>query len=85
VQKYSIIVISHLGLEPDRYREPVADKVLAEKVSDIDLIIGGHTRTPTFREVEVNGTRIVHAGLDGKKVKFNSDGTSNVFHLYFIY
>jgi len=61
----NIIVLSHLGLEPTEDKaDIISDKELAAKVPDIDLIIGGHTHTPTYKEVVVNGTRIVHAGPD---------------------
>lgn len=61
----NIIVLSHLGLEPNKvHPNIISDKDLARQVPGIDLIIGGHTHTPTFEEVVVNGTRIVHAGLD---------------------
>jgi len=61
----SIVVISHLGLEaaPDYHQDTVSDKDLAAQVSGIDLIIGGHSHTPTFEKVVVNGTRIVQAGI----------------------
>lgn len=62
----NIIVISHLGLERCAEHNPdhITDKELAELVPGIDLIIGGHTHTPTYDEVTVNGTRIVHAGIN---------------------
>jgi len=61
----NIIVVSHLGLEPNKiHPDIVSDKDLAKSVPGIDLILGGHTHSPTDKEVVVNGTRIVHAGLD---------------------
>ncbi|OQA14191.1 MAG: Endonuclease YhcR precursor [bacterium ADurb.Bin363] len=63
----NIIVLSHLGLEPTpAHPNVVTDKEIAKKIPGIDLIIGGHTHTPTKEKVEVNGTRIVHAGIEGK-------------------
>ena len=64
----NIIVVSHLGLDGKKPGD-VSDKVLAKEVPGIDLIIGGHSHTPTYDEVVVNGTRIVHAGLAGRNVK----------------
>ncbi len=61
----NIIVLSHLGLEPSKeHPDIVSDKDIAAKVPGIDLIIGGHTHTPTVDKVEVNGTRIVQAGIE---------------------
>jgi len=62
----NIIVISHLGLERNGHHNPlhITDKELAENVPGIDLIMGGHTHTPTHEKIEVKGTRIVHAGVD---------------------
>lgn len=49
-----IVALTHSGLE--------ADRRLAEQVSGLDLIVGGHSHTP-MREVEVvNGVPIVQAG-----------------------
>jgi len=61
----NIIVLSHLGLEPNEaHSQIISDKNIAKEVPGIDLIIGGHTHIPTHEEVVVNGTRIVHAGID---------------------
>jgi len=61
----NIIVLSHLGLEPNEaHSQIISDKNIAQEVPGIDLIIGGHTHTPTHEEVVVNGTRIVHAGIE---------------------
>ncbi|MGV8121629.1 MAG: bifunctional metallophosphatase/5'-nucleotidase [Candidatus Xenobiia bacterium LiM19] len=61
----NIIVVSHLGLEasPDYHQDTMSDKDLAAQVPGIDLIIGGHSHTPTFEKIVVNGTRIVQAGI----------------------
>ncbi|QYJ79831.1 bifunctional metallophosphatase/5'-nucleotidase [Shewanella acanthi] len=77
-----IIVLSHLGLDQDR--------TLAEKVSGISLIVGGHTHTlqGDFSELglnnipygeTINGTPIVHAGkyaetLGLSQIEFDKDG-----------
>jgi 2',3'-cyclic-nucleotide 2'-phosphodiesterase (5'-nucleotidase family) len=61
----NIVVLSHLGLKasPEFHEDTATDKDLATQVPGIDLIIGGHSHTPTFETVEVNGTRIVQAGI----------------------
>ncbi len=61
----NIVVLSHLGLEqsPEFHDNTPTDRDLAAQVPGIDLIIGGHSHTPTFEKVEVNGTRIVQAGI----------------------
>ncbi|MEQ8189894.1 MAG: 5'-nucleotidase C-terminal domain-containing protein [Candidatus Eremiobacterota bacterium] len=62
----NVIVISHLGLEPtEEHKDIISDKEVAQKIPGIDLIIGGHTHTPTKDNVTVNGTRIVQAGPGG--------------------
>ncbi len=62
----NVIVISHLGLEPtEEHKDIISDKEVAQKIPGIDLIIGGHTHTPTKDTVSVNGTRIVQAGPGG--------------------
>lgn len=69
----NIVVISHLGLEPTHDKPNIiSDRELAEKVPGIDLIIGGHTHTPTHKEVVVNGTRIVHAGMEEHDANLSS-------------
>lgn len=52
-----VIVLSHLGLE--------ADRDLAAKVSEINLIIGGHSHSPMDKEEVVNGTPIFQDGQWG--------------------
>jgi len=69
----NIILVSHLGLEPNEtHKKITSDKDIARQVPGIDLIIGGHTHTPTKEKVEVNGTRIVHAGI-GAHTDVNTD------------
>jgi 2',3'-cyclic-nucleotide 2'-phosphodiesterase (5'-nucleotidase family) len=69
----NIIVLSHLGLEPNEaHKKITSDKDIASQVPGIDLIIGGHTHTPTKEKVEVKGTRIVHAGI-GAHTDVNTD------------
>jgi len=59
----NVIVLSHLGLKPTpEHPNIISDENLAQNVPGIDLIIGGHTHTPTKEKVEINGTRIVQAG-----------------------
>ncbi len=48
-----IIVLSHCGYE--------ADRLLAERVMGIDVIVGGHSHTKLEKPVKVNGTIIVQA------------------------
>lgn len=52
-----VLVLSHCGLD--------ADKRLAEKVSGIDLIVGGHSHTAVTTPVKVHETLIVQAGSYG--------------------
>ncbi|MCA1896321.1 bifunctional metallophosphatase/5'-nucleotidase [Shewanella putrefaciens] len=77
-----IIVLSHLGLDQD--------KRLAEQVSGISLIVGGHTHTlqGDFRDLGlsnlpygevINGTPIVHAGKYAEtiglaQIEFDANG-----------
>lgn len=66
-----IVLLSHLGLHNDR--------VLAEEVSGIKLIIGGHTHDVLPVGEYVNSTLIVQAGAFGQylgrvDVTFNSSG-----------
>jgi len=50
-----IILLTHIGVDND--------KKLAEKFSkDIDVIVGGHSHTPLFKPVIVNGVIIAQAG-----------------------
>ncbi len=55
-----IVVLSHLG---DKF-----DEKLARSVNGIDVIVGGHSHTDIFKPKEINGTLIVQAGTQGKKV-----------------
>ncbi|MEE2752262.1 MAG: bifunctional UDP-sugar hydrolase/5'-nucleotidase [Myxococcota bacterium] len=55
-----IVVLSHIGLE--------ADRRLAEEVSGIDLIVGGHSHTYLPEPEQVNGTWIVQAGSYGRSI-----------------
>ncbi|PIE87331.1 MAG: metallophosphatase [Bacteroidetes bacterium] len=74
-----IICLSHLGYEYDS--EKVSDRVLAQKTSNIHLIIGGHTHTflekPT-EEVNVNGETVLinqvgWAGIQLGRIDFEFD------------
>lgn len=52
-----IIMLSHIGIKED--------KVIAEKVQGLDLILGGHTHTILFSPVKINGTFIAQTGSHG--------------------
>ncbi len=53
-----IIVLSHIGHG--------ADRMLAEKVKGIDVIVGGHTHTRVLSPVRIGSTLIVQAWEHGK-------------------
>ncbi len=53
-----IIVLSHIG--------HYADRILAEKVKGIDIIVGGHSHTKVERPVLIGNTIIVQAWEHGK-------------------
>jgi 5'-nucleotidase/UDP-sugar diphosphatase len=53
-----IIVLSHIG--------HAADRVLAEKVKGIDVIVGGHSHTKILKPVRIGETLIVQAWEHGK-------------------
>lgn len=55
-----VVVLSHLGYDEDVN--------LAEKVNDIDVIVGAHSHTVMKDAEEVNGTVIVQAGSEGRYV-----------------
>jgi peroxiredoxin len=55
-----IVVLSHLGYE--------TDKLVAEKVSDIDIIIGGHSHVLLRKPVKINNTIILQPGEKGQYV-----------------
>jgi len=59
-----IICLSHLGFDAE-FPDDIPDKILAEKVSGIDFIIGGHTHKLIEEPVIVNDTKIVQAGKRG--------------------
>jgi len=52
------IALTHLGLG--------RDKVLAQAMTELDLIVGGHSHTAMDRPLEVGGTLIVQAGSHGR-------------------
>jgi 2',3'-cyclic-nucleotide 2'-phosphodiesterase (5'-nucleotidase family) len=54
------VVLSHLGLR--------ADRVLAERVPRIDLILGGHSHDTTPVPERIGGVPIAHAGPYGRFV-----------------
>ncbi|MCD4784244.1 MAG: metallophosphatase [Candidatus Eremiobacteraeota bacterium] len=53
-----LILLSHLGIEDD--------KKIAQEVSGIDLIIGGHSHTVLKKPVHIKNTYIFQAGCYGK-------------------
>lgn len=55
-----LLVLSHVGLSLDR--------VLAQRVPRIDLILGGHSHDTLFEPEVVNGVPILHAGPYGHYV-----------------
>jgi 2',3'-cyclic-nucleotide 2'-phosphodiesterase (5'-nucleotidase family) len=55
-----LLVLSHVGLSLDR--------VLAQRVPRIDLILGGHSHDTLFEPELVRGVPIVHAGPYGQYV-----------------
>ena len=63
-----IICLSHLGFSPEGHSDPMCDKIVAEKVSGIDLIIGGHSHTLLNEPVIIHNTRIVQVGHKGGRI-----------------
>jgi len=59
-----IICLSHLGFEAE-FAGDISDKDLAERVSGIDFIIGGHTHKFLEEPVIVNDTKILQARKNG--------------------
>jgi len=55
-----LVVLSHVGLSLDR--------ILAQRVPRIDVILGGHSHDTLFAPEIVNGVPIVHAGPYGRYV-----------------
>jgi 2',3'-cyclic-nucleotide 2'-phosphodiesterase (5'-nucleotidase family) len=53
-----IMVLSHLGVDED--------KVLADSVQGVDVIVGGHSHTALFTPVKENRTIICQAGSRGR-------------------
>ena len=53
-----IIALTHAGVD--------YDSVLAMNSPDLDVIIGGHSHTPIFRPLRVNGILIAQAGSRGR-------------------
>ncbi len=54
------VLVSHCGLDQDT--------VLAKKIPELDLIIGGHTHTVLKNEMVIGKTKIVQAGARGRFV-----------------
>jgi 5'-nucleotidase len=59
-----IICLSHLGIDAD-FDGDITDKDIAEKVTGIDFIIGGHNHLLLEEPVIVNNTKIVQAKNNG--------------------
>jgi sulfur-oxidizing protein SoxB len=53
-----VLVLSHMGLE--------ADRIFAEKLSGVDVIVGGHTHDILWKPIQIGKTLIVQAGSHGK-------------------
>ena len=69
-----LVVLSHIGLE--------ADRELAERVPELDLIVGGHSHTRMPQAEQVNGIWIVQAGsytrlLGVVSLKVEGDGIAS--------
>lgn len=62
-----VVCLSHLGFDTGTEDNP-DDKMLAEQVSGIDLIIGGHSHTTLKEPVLINGTYIVQTGKKGESL-----------------
>lgn len=60
-----IICLSHLGYTSDKPTQEISDTQLAEQVSGIDLIIGGHTHTYLPEMQTINNVKIVQAKNKG--------------------
>ncbi|MDR0205763.1 MAG: metallophosphatase [Bacteroidales bacterium] len=59
-----IVCLSHLGFDVE-FPDDITDRILAEKVSGIDFIIGGHTHKLIEEPVIVNHTKILQAKKNG--------------------
>lgn len=59
----AVIIISHLGIA----KNTTTSDMLAEKVSEIDLIIDGHSHDECMRKAENGNAYIVQTGCYGKK------------------
>lgn len=55
-----IIVLSHMGLEQDR--------ILAQNMKGIDLIVGGHSHNTLAEPIKVGDTLIAQTGFGGKNL-----------------
>ncbi|MBR4218639.1 MAG: metallophosphatase [Bacteroidales bacterium] len=63
-----VICLSHLGYSPEKHSDPMCDKIVAEKVNGIDLIIGGHSHTMLKEPIVINNTQIVQVGYKGGRI-----------------
>ncbi len=78
-----IVCLSHSGTE--RNEKKSEDHILAKTVSDIDVIISGHSHTLYRQPIQVGNTVIVSVGSNGKRlgrldlaVTKGNDGNSQV-------
>lgn len=65
-----VICLSHLGYKVDEGE--IGDDILAERVSGIDLILGGHTHTFLENPAEINAP-------DGRKVLIDQNGKAGIY------
>ncbi|WP_345198301.1 bifunctional UDP-sugar hydrolase/5'-nucleotidase [Kistimonas scapharcae] len=62
-----VILLSHSGVVQNSDGLWTGEEVeYARQVPGIDIIIGGHSHTPIFEPIMINGTPIVQAGSDGQ-------------------
>jgi 2',3'-cyclic-nucleotide 2'-phosphodiesterase (5'-nucleotidase family) len=70
----TLVALSHLGLR--------ADRILAQRVPRIDVILGGHSHDTLLEPEVVNGVPIVHAGPYGEYASctelVRSDGRARI-------
>ncbi|HZK33039.1 MAG TPA: metallophosphatase [Tissierellaceae bacterium] len=61
-----IVALSHSGIEDKKSKSE--DEILAKKVSDIDVIVSGHTHTTLVEPIVVGNTIIGSAGSYGENL-----------------
>lgn len=78
-----IVCLSHSGTDPDA--DLSEDKLLAEAVAGIDVIVSGHTHTTLYEPKKVNNTFIVSVGAYCRNLgvlKFTHDENGNTLKEY---